>query len=78
MCGQMSGSPLYTMLLLGMGLRQFSVTPSAIPEVKNVCRSVTIAECEAVAARASTMEQARDVRNYLKEEVRKRVPNLAE
>ena len=27
----MSGSPLYTMLLLGMGLRQFSVTPSAIP-----------------------------------------------
>ena len=38
MCGQMSGSPLYTMLLLGMGLRQFSVTPSAIPEVKNVCR----------------------------------------
>ena len=31
MCGQMSGNPLYTMLLLGMGLRQFSVTPSAIP-----------------------------------------------
>ena len=43
MCGQMSGSPLYTMLLLGMGLRQFSVTPSAIPEIKNICRSVTIA-----------------------------------
>ena len=54
MCGQMSGSPLYTMLLLGMGLRRFSVTPSAIPEVKNVCRSVTIAECEAVAARVMT------------------------
>ena len=49
MCGQMSGSPLYTMLLLGMGLRQFSVTPSAIPEVKNICRSVTIPECQAVA-----------------------------
>ena len=27
MCGQMSGNPLYTMLLLGMGLRRFSVTP---------------------------------------------------
>ena len=36
MCGQMSGSPLYTMFLLGLGLRQFSLTPSAIPEVKNV------------------------------------------
>jgi phosphotransferase system enzyme I (PtsI) len=78
MCGQMSGSPLYTMLLLGLGLRQFSLTPSAIPEVKNVIRSVSIPECEAVAARAMTLEHSRDVRNYLKEEVRKRVQDLAE
>jgi phosphotransferase system enzyme I (PtsI) len=78
MCGQMSGSPLYTMLLLGMGLRQFSLAPSAIPEVKNVCRSVTVAECEAVAAHAMTLEHSRDVRNYLKEELRKRVQDVAE
>ncbi len=31
MCGQMSGSPLHTQLLIGLGLRQFSVTPGAIP-----------------------------------------------
>jgi len=31
----MSGSPTYTMLLLGLGLRQLSVTPSAIPEIKD-------------------------------------------
>jgi phosphoenolpyruvate-protein kinase (PTS system EI component) len=30
-CSQMCGNPLYTMLLLGMGLRTFSVTPAAIP-----------------------------------------------
>jgi phosphotransferase system enzyme I (PtsI) len=73
MCGQMSGSPLYTMLLLGMGLRRFSVTPSAIPEVKNICRKVTLADCQAVAARVMTMENARDVKSYLKEEVKKRI-----
>lgn len=78
MCGQMSGSPLYTMLLLGMGLRSFSVSPSSIPEVKNLCRSVTIAECEAVAERVKTMENARDVRSYLKEEVKKRVRDIIE
>jgi phosphoenolpyruvate-protein phosphotransferase (PTS system enzyme I) len=78
MCGQMSGSPLYTMLLLGMGLRQFSVTPSAIPEVKNVCRSVTIPECQAVAERALKMENARDVKSYLKEELRKHVSEITE
>ena len=42
MCGQMSGNPNYTMLLLGLGLRQFSVTPAALPEIKNICRHVTI------------------------------------
>jgi phosphoenolpyruvate-protein phosphotransferase (PTS system enzyme I) len=71
MCGQMSGSSLYTMLLLGMGLRRFSVTPSAIPEVKSLCRNVAIAECEAVAARVMAMENARDVKSYLKEEAKK-------
>ncbi len=76
MCGQMSGSPLYTMLLLGMGLRRFSATPSAIPEVKNVCRKVTVAECEAVAARVMMMENARDVRSYLKEELKKHVHDV--
>ena len=42
MCGQMCGNPLYTMLLLGMGLRSLSVTPAAIPEIKQVCRRVSI------------------------------------
>lgn len=48
-CGQMSGNTLYTMLLLGLGLRRFSVTPSAIPEIKKICRGVTIPQCQQVA-----------------------------
>ncbi len=78
MCGQMSGSPLYTMLLLGMGLRKFSVSPSSIPEVKNLCRSVSLAECQAIAARVMTLENARDVRSLLKEEVKKYVREIVE
>jgi len=71
LCGQMSGSPLYTMLLLGLGLRRFSVTPGAIPEIKKVCRSVSIRQCEAVAERARCMESARDINAYLREELDK-------
>ncbi len=78
MCGQMSGSPLYTMLLLGMGLRRFSVTPSAIPEVKNIIRNVTLAECQAVSERALGMENARDVKSFLKEELKKHVQEVTE
>lgn len=74
LCGQMSGNSMYTMLLLGLGLRQFSVPPSALPEIKKVCRSVTIERCEAVAAHALTLENARDIRSYLKEELKKVLP----
>jgi len=74
LCGQMSGNPIYTMLLLGLGLRRFSVTPIAIPEVKNICRQVTIEQCQAVAQRARSMENARDIKSYLKGELMKCVP----
>ena len=77
-CGQMSGSPTYTMLLLGLGLRQLSVTPSAIPEIKKVCRSVTIAQCEAWPQRAMAMENARDIKSYLREELKKVVPEVVD
>lgn len=76
LCGQMSGNPLYTMLLLGLGLRQLSVPPSAIPEIKKLCRSVTMRDCEAVARHALTLENARDVTSYLRGELKKRRPGL--
>jgi len=77
MCGQMCGNPLYTMLLLGMGLRSLSVTPSAVPEIKRVCRGLTIDQCARVAAQVRTLDNARDVRIYLKEELSKAFPEFS-
>jgi len=76
MCGQMSGNPLYTMLLLGLGLRSFSVTPTAVPEIKRVCRSVSIEQCERVAKHVLSLESARDIRMYLKEELSRVFPEF--
>ena len=76
-CGQMSGSITYTMLLLGLGLRSFSAPPSAIPELKKVCRSVTIPQCEVVAQRAIQMENANNIKTYLRDELRKVLPEMA-
>jgi phosphotransferase system enzyme I (PtsI) len=75
-CGQMCGNPLYTMLLLGLGLRSLSVTPAAVPEIKRVCRSVTVEQCERVAKQVQSLETARDVKNYLKEELSKVFPEF--
>lgn len=73
-CGQMSANPIYTMLLLGLGLRQLSVPYSVHQEIKMVCRSVTIPQCEAVAARALSMESSSSINAFLQEELRKVAP----
>tara|TARA_B100001778_G_scaffold311537_1_gene294546 strand:- start:1017 stop:2339 length:1323 start_codon:yes stop_codon:yes gene_type:complete len=36
LCGEMAGDANYTKLLLGLGLKSFSMHPSAIPEIKNI------------------------------------------
>jgi phosphotransferase system enzyme I (PtsI) len=46
MCGEMAGDPRYTRLLLGMGLREFSMHHTALQEVKNVINKSTIATLE--------------------------------
>ena len=77
LCGQMSANPVYTMLLIGLGLRQFSVPPLAMPEIKKVCCSVTVSECEEIARRAMSIETAQSIELFLKGELRKVVPELS-
>ena len=50
MCGEMAGDPAATILLLGLGLDEFSMAASSIPTVKRVIREVTISECRDLAA----------------------------
>jgi phosphotransferase system enzyme I (PtsI) len=75
-CGEMSGEPIYTLLLLGMGLRQLSVTPHNIPEIKKIIRSVSLEEAVQVAEEALRLETARDVNNYLREYMRRAIPEF--
>ncbi|MBW3596754.1 MAG: phosphoenolpyruvate--protein phosphotransferase [Planctomycetes bacterium] len=71
-CGQIQG-PHYLMLLFGMGIRDVSVAPSAIPEMKRVCSRLRVADCEAAARHALTLDSAREIEAYLKEEIKRTV-----
>ena len=75
-CGEMSGEPIYTMLLLGMGLKQLSVTPHNIPEIKKIIRSVSLEEASHVTEEALRLESGRDVNNYLREQTRRILPEV--
>ena len=66
MCGELAGDPVATMILLGLGLDEFSMTASSIPIIKNILRSVSKAECEEVANKALTMDTAEEITGYAK------------
>ncbi len=75
LCGEMAGEPLYTLLLLGLGLRTFSMAPGNVPEIKKLIRLATVTQCERVARRALSFETERQVSNYLRDETRKLLPD---
>jgi phosphotransferase system enzyme I (PtsI) len=73
-CGEMAGESLYTMLLIGMGLRTLSLVPAQIPHVKRVIRSVDIPQCERLARKVGSFDSERQVLNCLRDEIRRIVP----
>lgn len=73
-CGEMAGDTLYTMLLLGLGLRTLSASPSRIPHIKRVIRSVDIQRCERLARTACSFDSERQVSAYLRDQARKVIP----
>jgi phosphotransferase system enzyme I (PtsI) len=53
----MAGDPNFTRLLLGLGLRQFSMFPARIPAVKQRVKQCDIAEIEALARRIARLDE---------------------
>lgn len=75
-CGEMAGEPLYTLLLLGLGLTTFSMNGPDIPEVKKIIRSTTLEHAKQVARRVMSFDSERQVMHFLREETRKIVPEV--
>jgi len=77
MCGEMAGDIIMTIILLGLGLDEFSTSPIASPEIKRVIRSVTISQAEEVAHGAMALSTGKEVETYAKKKLREIVPDIA-
>jgi phosphotransferase system enzyme I (PtsI) len=75
-CGEMAGEPLYTLLLLGLGLTIFSMNSPDIGEVKKIIRSTTLEHARQVARRVMSFDSERQVLHFLREETRKIIPEV--
>jgi phosphotransferase system enzyme I (PtsI) len=76
MCGEMAGDPLYTSVLVALGIDELSMNPGAIPLVKRIIRTLSTGEALQVIHQLSACSTAREVEELLRREMARRLPEL--
>jgi phosphotransferase system enzyme I (PtsI) len=70
-CGEMASEPLMAFALIGLGVRQLSVAPRAVPLVKRLVRSVSTSDAVSAMEEALKLRTARDVATVLERRLRR-------
>jgi phosphotransferase system enzyme I (PtsI) len=68
-CGEVSTNPFFAFLLLGMGFRQLSMNPFAIPSIREAVSRMNMKTAEELAATALSMTTAQEISDFLIESV---------
>ena len=76
-CGEMGSQPLAVFALMGLGIRQLSVAPRAVGEVKRVIRSVRMAAAQDAAQAALAAGTAREAETLLRRRLRTELDGAA-
>ncbi|MEA3367747.1 MAG: putative PEP-binding protein, partial [Planctomycetota bacterium] len=75
-CGEMAGEPIYALLLLGLGVEVFSVSPATLLEIKKVIRTATMDQAREIVEKVFQFDSDREVDAYLAEMTRRALPEL--
>ena len=70
MCGEMAGDPRAAVLLLGLGLDEFSMSSASVPAVKRALRSIGLEEARSIAEKALGLSTSAEVAEYLDRRLR--------
>lgn len=76
MCGEMASDPLATLILLGLELDEFSVSPHSVPEIKKIIRSIDHREAVRIARKALEFERASDIERFMTKIMRQTFKDL--
>ncbi len=75
-CGEMAADPLSAIVLMGFGLRTFSMNPIFIPRIKKALRSIEAKTAEKIVAEAMKLRSAQEIEEYVIEEILVRHPQV--
>ena len=70
-CGEMASNPIFTKLLLGLGIEHLSCAPRHIPLIKRMIRSISYSEAQELAEKISLLDSAREIEALLIEDCEK-------
>lgn len=76
-CGEMAGNPLWTPLLLGLGVDELSATPKSIPEIKDIICNIDIPTAEDIAAKALQLDNAEDIDDLCRALIKDVAPQIS-
>lgn len=78
MCGEMAAEPVFAIVLLGLGLDEFSASPVAVPEIKKIIRSMSYEKAQEVAKQILTFDTSDKIQEYATEKLKELVIKNAE
>ncbi|WP_320130011.1 phosphoenolpyruvate--protein phosphotransferase [uncultured Sphaerochaeta sp.] len=67
LCGEMAADPLYSVLLAGLGLDEFSMGPQSILQVRKILRNVSYKEAQELAETVMQMDSYLTITTYIRE-----------
>ncbi len=76
LCGEMAGQHRAFLLLLGMGLTRFSMSPAFLPSIKQLAAQVSVVQAKRILAQALELKTTNQVRAFLTQELEVIAPNL--
>jgi phosphotransferase system enzyme I (PtsI) len=73
-CGEMAAEPAYALILLGLGLDEFSMNPISIPKVKRALRMLRFEETRALVEQVFQLATASEIEGHIRDWMAKRFP----
>ncbi|MGL4367455.1 MAG: phosphoenolpyruvate--protein phosphotransferase [Brevinemataceae bacterium] len=70
-CGELGGNPLATLFLIGIGIKELSMSAISIPRVKEIIRVAHMSQAKEIADHVLTLPTAKDITHFLSESVEK-------
>ena len=77
-CGEMSSDPLFALILLGLGVDEFSVSPTSLLEIKKVIRGIRWEETEEIASKLLKLSTSYEARRFAQRRLSKKIKKILE